>query len=106
MRVAVSGSSGFVGSHVCRQLESKGIQIVKIDITQGDDLCDTAIIEKVENVDAFIHLANLVYVPDSYKDPLRYYRVNYLSTLNALEICRKYNARMVYASSYIYGKPQ
>ena len=106
MRVAVSGSSGFVGSHVCRLLESKGIEVVKIDITQGDDLCDSAIIEKVDYIDAFIHLANLVYVPDSYKDPLRYYRVNYLSTLNALEICRKYNARMIYASSYIYGKPQ
>lgn len=106
MRIAVAGSDGFVGSQVCKQLESKGHEVVRIDITRGFDLCDNTIIDKIEPIDCFIHLANLVYVPGSYTDPEKYYRVNYLTTLNALEICRKYNARLVYASSYIYGPPQ
>lgn len=106
MRVAVAGSDGFVGQYVCSQLESQGHKIVKIDITQGFDLCDNLIIDKIEPIDAFIHLANLVYVPGSYDNPEKYYRINYLTTLNALEICRKYNARLIYASSYIYGPPQ
>ena len=29
-----------------------------------------------------------------------------MTTLNALEICRKYDARLIYSSSYIYGAPQ
>lgn len=106
MKIAVAGSDGFVGRKVCEQLEAKGHEIVRIDITRGYDLCENAIIDKIEPIDCFIHLANLVYVPGSYTDPEKYYRVNYLTTLNALEICRKFNARMVYASSYIYGPPQ
>lgn len=106
MIIAVAGSDGFVGTKVCEQLEYKGHKVVRIDITRGFDLCDNTVIDKIEPIDCFIHLANLVYVPGSYTDPEKYYRVNYLTTLNALEVCRKHNARLVYASSYIYGPPQ
>lgn len=106
MNIAVAGSDGFVGRNVCAQLEAKGHTLIKIDITNGLDLCDKSIIEKIEPIDCFIHLANLVFVPASYQDPEKFYRINYLTTLNALEICRKYNARMIFASSYIYGSPQ
>lgn len=106
MRVAVAGSDGFVGAKVCEQLEAKGHEVVRIDITRGFDLCDNTIIDKIDSIDCFVHLANLVFVPGSYAEPEKYYRINYLTTLNALEICRKYNARLVYASSYIYGPPQ
>lgn len=106
MKIAVSGSDGFVGHNVCAQLEVKGHTIIKIDITNGMDLCDNAIIDQIEPIDCFIHLANLVFVPASYQDPAKFYRINYLTTLNALEICRKHNARLIYASSYIYGSPQ
>lgn len=106
MKIAVAGSDGFVGRNVCAQLEAKGHTFIKIDITNGMDLCDNAIIDKIEPIDCFIHLANLVFVPASYKDPEKFYRINYLTTLNALEICRKHNARLIYASSYIYGSPQ
>ena len=106
MIIAVAGSDGFVGKNVCNLLEDAGHSIFPIDITKGLDLCDNTIIEKVPRVDCFVHLANLVYVPASYEDPAKFYRVNYLTTLNALEICRKWNAKLVYISSYIYGPPQ
>ncbi len=106
MRIAVSGSRGFVGHHVCQCIEEKGYTIVPLDILDGKDMCNPAIIEDVPQVDCFIHLANLVYVPASYQNPLRFYSVNYLSTLHALEICRKHAAKFIYISSYIYGTPQ
>lgn len=106
MKVAVSGSDGFVGGYVCSLLESNGYDIVRIDITNGMDLTDASIIDNIDFIDVFIHLANLVYVPASYQNPEKFYRVNFLTTLNALEICRKYNAHFIYASSYIYGTPQ
>lgn len=106
MKIAVAGSDGFVGRNVCDQLESQGHSIIKIDVSKGVDLCNSSIIDKIEPIDAFIHLANLVYVPASYENPENFYRVNFLTTLNALEICRKHNARLIYASSYIYGSPQ
>lgn len=106
MKVAVAGSDGFVGRKVCDQLTEAGHSIIKIDISEGRDLCNSSIIDEIEYINAFIHLANLVYVPASYDNPERFYRINYITTLNALEICRKYNARLIYASSYIYGSPQ
>lgn len=105
MRIAVSGSDGFVGKNVCLQLEQNGHEVVKIDLAQGFDLSDSLAVEKVPEVNCFIHLANLVYVPGSYEKPALYYRVNYMTTLNALEVCRKYKARFVYISSYVYGPP-
>lgn len=106
MKIAVAGSEGFVGKNVCSLLKAHGHTICPIDITSGLDLCDASIVEKVQQIDCFVHLANLVYVPASYKDPAKFYRVNYLTTLNALEICRKWNAKLIYISSYIYGTPQ
>lgn len=104
--IAVSGSNGFLGQHICNKLSAQGNKVIELDISNGIDLCDAAIVDSIERVDAFIHLANLLYVPDSYINPAKFYRVNYLTTLNALEICRKYDARLIYSSSYVYGSPQ
>lgn len=106
MKIAVAGSEGFVGRYVCAKLTSTGHEVIHIDVSNGIDLCDASIVDQIPQIDCFIHLANLVYVPGSYANPAKYYRVNYLTTLNALEICRKWNARLVYISSYIYGPPQ
>lgn len=106
MKIAVAGSDGFLGSNVCSQLARKGHDILKIDLTQGFDLSNPELIKDIPHVDCFVHLANLVYVPGSYENPALYYRVNYMTTLNALEVCRRDNARLVYISSYIYGPPQ
>lgn len=106
MKVAVAGSEGFVGKHVCMQLAAIGHEVVPIDVANGIDLCDGGITDKIPPIDVFIHLANLVYVPASYLYPEKFYRINYLTTLNALEVCRKMNAKLVYISSYIYGPPR
>jgi UDP-glucose 4-epimerase len=106
MIVAVAGSDGFVGKHVCGLLKTKGYSIVELDIKNGIDLCDMSNLRSIPKFDCLIHLANLVYVPASYQNPELFYRVNYLTTLNTLELCRKYNARLIYISSYIYGTPR
>ena len=111
-RIIISGSEGFLGRHLCENLmcsdlSGGGYKIVrKIDVANGDDLCDPNTVAELPSFDCFIHLANILYVPDSYLNPERYYRVNYLSTLNAIEACRKNKAQLIYLSSYIYGSPQ
>lgn len=106
MKIAVSGSDGFLGCYVCALLEQKGHRIVRIDLTQGVDFSDPESVKNIPEVECFIHLANLVYVPGSYEKPALYYRVNYMTTLNALEVCRRDKAHMVYVSSYVYGSPK
>lgn len=106
-RIILSGSNGFLGGYVKKLLlGGENILVKEIDVVSGIDLCNIDCIDQLPEFDCFIHLANLVYVPDSYKYPERYYRVNYLTTLNALEACRKNHAHFIYISSYIYGQPQ
>jgi len=103
--IAVSGCSGFIGNALLNELKDKKYKIIPIDIKIGTDLSDWNSVKNIPSFDLFIHLANLTYVPDSYKDPLKFYHLNYLTTLHALELCRKYNAKCIYLSSYIYGTP-
>jgi len=106
MKIAVAGCDGFLGRNICSILERNGDEIVRIDLSQGIDFSAPGAADRVPKVDAFIHLANLLYVPKSYQEPELYYRVNYMTTLNALEVCRRDGAHLVYSSSYVYGAPQ
>lgn len=56
-------------------------------------------------VDKVFHLAARSYVPDSWKEPAEFYRVNVQGTVDALEYCRRTRAAMVYVSGYCYGIP-
>lgn len=105
--IIISGSSGFIGKNLINQIsETNKYQIITLDINNGIDLTQNEQLLSLPPFDIFIHLANLLYVPASYQNPEVFYRVNYLTTLNALELCRKNNAKMIYISSYLYGNPK
>lgn len=105
MRVTISGSNGFIGKHLVRTLLSKGIVPFELNRSNGFDLSNSEFLTDVPEFDLFIHLAANSFVPDSYSHPKLFYYNNFVSTLNALELCRKYNARMIILSSYVYGHP-
>jgi len=104
--IIIAGSDGFVGVNLSKTLSSSEYNIINIDINKGLDLSKWDDVKNLPHFDVFIHLANLSYVPLSYNQPLDYFTTNYLTTLHALELCRKHNAKLIYLSSYIYGKPQ
>ncbi|MEE4311957.1 MAG: NAD-dependent epimerase/dehydratase family protein [candidate division KSB1 bacterium] len=104
--IAVTGSSGFIGSYFVKHLESKGTSVIKLDITEGVDLTKWDQVRQTERFDVLFHLAGKTFVPASYAEPRAFYHDNLISTLNALELCRLHEARMILASSYVYGVPQ
>lgn len=106
MEIIVTGGSGFIGGHLLKSLQEKGHNVVSVDISSGIDVCDWHQIEKISGFDVVIHLANKIFVPDSYKDPLDFYHTNIVSTLNLLELCRVNKAKFIYLSSYVYGVPE
>lgn len=61
--------------------------------------------KKFPRADIVIHLAALTFVPDSWKNPADFTRVNLLGTMQALEYCKTHTARMVFPSTYMYGNP-
>ena len=103
--VAVTGSRGFLGSHLVKSLKKRGICIIEIDVTLGVDVLSIDDLERVPHFDALIHLAARTYVPDSYTDSRGFYETNILGTLNCLEICKRNKANMIFASTYVYGNP-
>ena len=106
MRIAVTGSSGFVGSHLVKRLKELGADIVGLDIKNGVDITDWKQVQSIEQFDVLFHLAAKSYVPDSYKYPRDFYYSNAIGTINALELCRLWKSKIVFISSYVYGVPQ
>ncbi len=103
--IAVTGSTGFVGSVLCQQLEEEGHELIRIDSSTHMNVADWQQMKQVKPFDVMIHLAAKTFVPYSYQQPHDFYQTNVMGTLNALEICRIHQARMVFASSYVYGVP-
>lgn len=112
-KIFVSGSSGFVGSHVCKYLLKKGKEVVNndrsvngigklLDVTNLDSLLSVE-----DEVDAIVHLAAKTSIKNSFNSPHDVYCTNLLGTLNLLEFSRQRKIpRFIYISTYVYGQPK
>lgn len=132
MKVLVTGSAGFIGSHVSSNLLSLGHEVVGLDnfndyysvslkkdrhagLEKKDgytgiaaDLCNYEVLSKCfseHRFDAVCHLAAQAGVRYSIDHPFVYQQSNLQGFLNMLEACRHANTpRLVYASSSsVYG---
>lgn len=108
MKIAITGSSGFIGKHLINFLFANysGIEIIEIDISKGIDITDANSLSTVPEFDYVIHLAGKSFVPDSFINPQNFYYTNVIGTLNILELCRKFNSKIIFFSSYVYGAPE
>ena len=106
MRIAVTGSTGFIGKNLVFALINSGHAVVEISRSKGLDICQWDSIKSIEKCDYIVHLAAKTFVPDSFSNPREFYQVNNTATLNALELARMWKAKMIYMSSYFYGPPK
>lgn len=106
MVIAVTGSKGFIGSHLVKRLTALGYDFFEIDSKLGIDITNKNHLTKIKKFDCIIHLAGKVSITESFKLTYDYLNDNFQGTLNILELCRKYNAKIIFASSNIYGQPR
>jgi nucleoside-diphosphate-sugar epimerase len=106
LTIAVTGSSGFIGSKLVESLGRASYKVLELDIKKGMNLIENDSLKKIPPFDVLIHLAAKSFVPDSYEKPFDFYSVNINATLNALELCRKNQASIIFTSSYVYGIPK
>jgi len=130
--ILVTGGAGYIGSHTCVELLNSNYNVIVVDNLSNScdeslnrvesitnkkvkfykiDCCKKRSFEKVfkENeIDAVIHFAGLKAVGESVQMPLEYYQNNLISTLNLLELMRKYKCmNLVFSSSAtVYGDPK
>jgi GDP-4-dehydro-6-deoxy-D-mannose reductase len=110
MRVAVTGSSGFVGSHLVPYLRGHGDDVVTIDRTGTPpvDVTDAAEVREVLRAarpEAVYHLAALSHVGRSWDAPEAVFRVNAVGALNVLRACIDAGVErvLVAGSADVYG---
>ncbi len=105
MRIAVTGAGGFIGMHLVPELEKTGYEVVEISRKKDFDLNDWKSVNNIPKCDVIVHLAAKTFVPDSFENPREFYQTNINLTLNALELARKWQSKVIYMSSYFYGPP-
>lgn len=104
-KILISGSKGFVGSALCNILNTEMYDVSEIKSTKDLDLCDLKTVLDLPIADVIVHLASKSYVPESFNHPEKFYRNNFLSTLNLLEKAKKDNSKFIFISTYVYGRP-
>jgi len=97
MKVAITGSRGFIGSHLKTRLEKEGHEIVEWDLKQNPPKCikDFDIYE----INYVIHLAAYADVRRSLREPQIYWENNVENTTRIQQICHYNNIPLLYASS-------
>jgi UDP-glucose 4-epimerase len=125
MTVLVSGGAGYIGSHMVWALLDAGEDVAVIDrlstgfrwaiapeakFYQGD-IADSVLHEQIfseNNIDAIIHFAGSIIVPESVADPLMYYENNTVKSRALIAAAVKYGVpHFVFSSTAaVYGTPQ
>ena len=124
MTVLVTGGAGYIGSHMVLELLDAGERVVVLDnlstgfqwaVAEGaplivGDTGDQALVARLirqYGIEAIIHFAASIVVPDSVRDPLGYYRNNTVNSRALIE-CAVDNGvrRFIFSSTAaVYGNP-
>lgn len=123
MTILVTGGAGYIGSHVVSLLGEQNEDIVILDnLSTGrkenvlfgklivGDLKDQNILEKIFSeykIEAVIHFAGSIVVPESVEKPTEYYFNNTALSLNLINTCLKYKTpHFIFSSTAaVYGLP-
>jgi dTDP-glucose 4,6-dehydratase len=128
MQFLVTGSGGFIGSHLTELLLQEGHNVralvrynsrndighlqkipeglrQRLQIELGDVTDPFLVGELVTECDVVLHLAALIGIPYSYVAPASYVATNVSGTLNVLEACRRVKTPrvIVTSTSEVYG---
>lgn len=97
MKVAITGSRGFIGSHLKTRLENDGHEVIEWDLRQEPPQC----IKDFDPQDCnyVVHLAAYADVRRSLQEPDLYWKNNVENTTRIQKICHYNNIPLLYASS-------
>lgn len=102
-KILITGSSGYIGSHLCKMLE-KDYVVHGLDIREPQhpvkefhNIDINRLFTTEEEYDAVIHLAALVNVSESERIPIQYYITNVNGTMNVVNKVKTKN--FIFAST-------
>jgi UDP-glucuronate 4-epimerase len=104
MKILVTGGAGFIGKHLCKALKTAKHDVIILDLklsNQHDirNKFDLSNFFLLNHFDMVIHLAALAGTVRSKDFPEEYISTNILGTQNIIEMCQKYNVKLIHFSS-------
>jgi dTDP-glucose 4,6-dehydratase len=123
-RVLITGSAGFLGSHLCDRFVKEGYHVIGMDNLITGDLKNIEHLFKLEqfefyhhdvtkfihvpgNLDYILHFASPASPIDYLKIPIQTLKVGAMGTHNCLGLAKAKGSRVLVAStSEVYGDPQ
>lgn len=105
--ILITGANGFIGTELTSMLKSKGYSILEFNSSDGD-IASNNFVEYYKDVkiNHVFHLASQTYVPDSWINPLKFYKTSVLGTGQILELCRHEKIPLTFVSAYLYGQTE
>lgn len=108
-KALITGSQGFVGNYLCKELRNNGYIVTGLDIQAGEGVLIVDLLNKiaVENIisqvepDVIFHLAGQANVAKSWEIPQKTVELNVITTINLMEAVYKKrpDCRMVLVGS-------
>ena len=127
-KILVTGSDGFIGSHLTEKLVKKGCRVKafvfynsfnswgwldhlprdvknQVEIFAGDIRDPFGVNEAAKGCDVVFHLAALIAIPYSYHSPATYIDTNIKGTLNVMQAARTHGIEKIIhtSTSEVYG---
>lgn len=108
MKILITGSRGFIGSHLADTLSEKGHEIIHYDLKDGNDVMDLKNLkEKGKGVDGIVDFAAIQRVITGFNYPFKTIETNIVGLRNVLEVVMENKAFLLFGSSKtVYGKPE
>ena len=96
-KIIVTGSEGFIGKALCRELSKRGVEVIGIDRKNGTEASNVHELLKKGDIDCVFHLAAQTSVFNENLEQIRKDNIDtFMSVANA---CNLYRVKLVYASS-------
>jgi NAD dependent epimerase/dehydratase len=128
VKTVVTGSEGFIGSHLVERLVADGVSVrafvqynstnnwgwleslppsilESVEVVTGDVRDPFVVRESLRGCNRVYHLAALIAIPYSYRAPLEYVQTNVIGTLNVLQAAHDEGVERVIqtSTSEVYG---
>lgn len=103
--ILITGGGGFIGRKLINKLETLGYNYIVLNSKNGD-INKQSTFFSLPKVKYVFHLAGKSFVPDSWEENNELFITNIIGTKNVLNYCKKVGAKLIMASSYVYGIPE